>query len=94
MLLQTKQHRKESSTKQKQGSFANTSLSTATCKIYEIHRISSKKNGFQLGMLHIPNLTKTQGQCQSIFCFAMSKCRMAVENSSWYIVGRTFLAIA
>ena len=75
VLLQTKRYQKEWSTEQKRGCFANTSLSTATCRIAN----SMRYIWFQLGMLHIPNLTKAQGQCHSIFCFAMSEC----ENGSW-----------
>ena len=75
VLLQTKWYQKEWSTEQKRGCFANTSLSTATCRIAN----SMRYIWFQLGMLHIPNLTKAQGQCHCIFCFAISEC----ENGSW-----------
>ena len=83
-MLQGKQYKKEWSTKQKLGSLANTSLSTVTCRIAIFMRCIgfwALKIGFQLGMLHTPNLTKAQGQHQRIFALQCQSAKMAVRNS-------------
>jgi hypothetical protein len=50
--------------------------------IHEIHRILSIKVGFQLSMLHIPNMTKAQGQCKSMFSCLLLQCQNAKKNDT------------
>ena len=64
--VQTCNYQEDWSTKQKRGSIANTSLSTATCEIHEIHMILIKINVLNSKIiLYIP-ITKAHRHRESI----------------------------